>query len=358
MNFETAARRLELARERGGADVTAAQAAYEQAWAEAERVDQAGAFVTLSGPGQVLDEKRTVAIVEAGTVLARLEAERPAAGETGGGAVTEVRSDGRMLRVGVRHELDLPVRALAAAGDGARVSAGQTAATWFTPQRWAWENYREAATYVLPFIANTVVVATVSMVLGLFFASLSAFVLVRFNFPGKTLFYGMLVVLLMIPGVLNLIPMYIIVKNMGLLNSLWAVILPAVAGAQVMNVYILRNNLETVAKDLFDAARIDGASNWQVYWHIAMPLSKPIMGTLAIFALLSEWNNFIWPWIVLKDMDKMTITAGLALLEGQNQSDYGLQMAGSVLASLPLVIMFLFMMNLFIRGIQSGAVKA
>jgi len=145
---------------------------------------------------------------------------------------------------------------------------------------------------------------------------------------------------------------------MHLLNSLLALILPAIAGGQVINVYVMRNNLETLAKDLFDAAKIDGASNFQTYWHIAVPLSKPIMGTLGIFALLSQWNNFIWPWIVIKDMEKMTITAGLAKLEGQHLSDYGLQMAGAALASLPLIILFFFMMNLFIRGMQSGAIKA
>lgn len=327
-------------------------------------IDWPPGFRPLDGVGEILSSRRDRVVVAPGNVLARLYAEpsHPWTRRQQPGAVMKTRvapsDDGRALAVNFTHELPLPVRANVAVSGKDRVDAGQMLFVHRDPQRFDWANYREAFGYVMPFILNTVVVAVTTMIATLFFASMAAFVFSRFEFPGKSLFYAMVIVLLMIPGVLNLVPMFVVVRNMHLLNSLWALILPAIAGGQVMSVYIMRNNLETLAKDLFDAAKIDGASNFQSYLHIALPLSRPIMGTLAIFTLLSQWNNFIWPWIVLKDQDKMTVTAGLALLEGQHLSDYGLQMAGAVLASLPLIVLFFLMMNLFIRGMQSGAIKA
>lgn len=336
------------------------------------RLEKSSAFLLLSGPEQVLSSDKQEVIVEAGAVLAVLVAEQPylrvLKQNFDADIVTHVAQDKDGWRVSFTHQLELPARANVLVAGGQQVVGGETLGAFFSSQWLNWGNYREAWVYVRPFILNTVITAVVTMVLSLFFASLSAFVFSRFEFPGKAFFYGMIIVLLMIPGVLNLVPLFSIVKGMGLLEqplnllgylkAILVLVLPAVAGGQIMNVYIMRNNLETLAKDLFDAARIDGASNFQTYWHIAVPLSRPIMGTLAIFALLSQWNNFIWPWTVIKEKQYMTVTAGLALLEGQNLSDYGLQMAGAALASLPLILLFFFTMNLFIRGIQSGAIKA
>jgi ABC-type glycerol-3-phosphate transport system permease component len=372
-DFDAAAKRLNAAKQDAGPGaaekVTQAERACEKAWADLGRAEKGHGLAVLSGPGQVLDPARPEIVVERGTPIARLYAETPedwaaqAGRETLPPMVTRVAVRGDTLEVRFAHALPLPVNATVEVSPGDRVAGRQPLATYFRPQRFDLKNYSEAATYVTPFLANTVIVAVADMALSLLFASLAAFVFSRFRFPGKALFYGMIMVLMMIPGVLNLIPMYVIVKNMGLVTpvrwiNLLALILPSIAGGLTVNIYIMRNNLEALAKDLFDAARIDGASNFQTYWHIALPLSKPIMGTLAIFVLLSQWNNFIWPWVVIKEWKNMPVTAGLALLQGQNLSDYGLQMAGSVLASLPLVVLFFFMMNLFIRGIQSGAIKA
>lgn len=356
----------------------AARRDYDQAVAWLERVLAAEGFLPLSGEGEILSAGERRVVVEAGDVLARLRAEPSHEAEANWAVQTRASMDGDRLTVSFAHALALPVRANVVATDAegrlkTRVGDGlsmkdRLVARYFTPRRFDVDNYREAWQYVKDYLLNTVIVAVSSMGLGIFLASLSAFVFARFHFPGKAVFYGMIIILLMIPGVLNLIPLYVTVKWFGLLNqplnllgrinAILVLVLPAVAGGQVMNVYVMRNNLETLAKDLFDAARIDGASNWQTYWHIAVPLSKPIMGTLAIFALLSQWNNFIWPWVVIREQKFMTVTAGLALLEGQNLSDYGLQMAGAFTASIPLIILFFFMMNLFIRGMQSGAIKA
>lgn len=351
-----AARELRDRRDDVAADLQAVREELEAARRRLDPLERVAAFLPLTGGGEPLSATQGTVVVEPGTVLARMVAEAPVDG--GGPVETRLEREDETLHVRFTHRLPVPVQASVIVTEGERVHGRQSVARFFRPLWLDMDNYREAWVYVKPFILNTVVVAVTTMVLSLLFASLSAFVFARFQFPGKALLYSMIIVLLMIPGVLNLVPLYVVVKNMGLLNSLLALILPAIAGGQVTNIYIMRNNLETLAKDLFDAAKIDGASNLQTYWHIAVPLSKPIMGTLGIFALLAQWNNFIWPWIVLRDMDKMTITAGLAKLEGQHLSDYGLQMAGAVLASLPLIILFFFMMNLFIRGMQSGAIKA
>ena len=372
-DFDAAGKRLNAAKQDAGpgaaGKVSRAERAFEAAWADLDRAEKGFGLAVLSGPGQVLDPARPEVVVEPGTAIARLYAEAPGdwAVQAGRGTppptTTRVAVQGDTLDVRFAHALPLPVNATVEVSPGDRVAGRQPLASYFRPQRFDLKNYSEAATYVTPFLANTVIVAVADMALSLLFASLAAFVFSRFRFPGKALFYGMIMVLMMIPGVLNLIPMYVIVKNMGLVTpvrwiNLLALILPSVAGGLTVNIYIMRNNLESLARDLFDAARIDGASSFQTYRHIALPLSKPIMGTLAIFVLLSQWNNFIWPWVVIKEWKNMPVTAGLALLQGQNLSDYGLQMAGSVLASLPLVVLFFFMMNLFIRGIQSGAIKA
>lgn len=345
-----------------------------------DRLERFAAFKPLASPGDVLASDEKQRIVERDTVLARMVAETPhervRRDDPEAAMTTTVTRTGDRLTVAFAHEVPFPARANVLLAHGAarvgaeshRVVGNEKLGTYFRSQWIDWANYGEAWHYVKPFILNTVIVAVLTMVLTLLFGSLAAFVFARFNFPGKAVFYAGIIILLMIPGVLNLVPMYVEVRLMGLLhqpanlwgriNAILVLVLPAVAGGQVMSVYIMRNNLETLAKDLFDAAKIDGASNFQTYWHIAIPLSRPIMGTLSIFALLSQWNNFIWPWIVIKDKQYQTITAGLALLEGQNLSDFGLQMAGATLASLPLIVLFFFMMNLFIRGIQSGAIKA
>lgn len=371
--FDAAGKRLSAVRQEAGPAAAErlrqAEQAYEKAWADLGRAEADAGFVPLAGPGQVLDPARPQVVVEPGKAIARLYGESlsdwaaqtsrlaPAPAPT-----TRVAVRGDRLEVRFAHALPLPASAVAEVSPTDRVAGNQVLASYFRLQQFDIKNYAEAAVYVAPFLVNTVIVAVADMVLSLLFASMAAFVFSRFRFPGKALFYGMIMVL-MIPGVLNLIPLYVIVKGMGLVTpvrwiNLLALILPSIAGGLTVNIYIMRNNLESLAKDLFDAARIDGAGAFQTYWHIALPLSKPIMGTLAIFVLLAQWNNFIWPWVVIKEWKNMPVTAGLALLEGQNLSDYGLQMAGSVLASLPLVVLFFFMMNLFIRGIQSGAIKA
>ena len=233
----------------------------------------------------------------------------------------------------------------------------------FAQQPWSltfplqWFNYAKAWHSVSPYIANSLIIASVVTAGGLFCASLAAFAFARYTFPGRQLLFFIIIALMMIPGVLNLIPAFVLVSKLRLLNTRWAVILPGIAGSQAMAIYILRTFFTGIPTDLFDAARIDGAGVWGCYRNVAVPMSKPIIGTLAIMIFVGQWNNYLWPLITLFDNHKKTITIGLAYLTGQHSTDWGPLMAGYVLASLPLIVIFLFSMKTFIRGLATGAIK-
>ncbi len=258
----------------------------------------------------------------------------------------------------------------------------QFATAPFTPT-WPlhFQNYMRAFEYVGPFIGRTLFVVTTATVLTTFLGSLCAFYFAQFRFTGRNLLFGYVIALMMIPGILNLIPLYVLVtqldaalrafsaaiNGMGLeklghpldlrlLNTLWVLILPAVAGGQVMMIYVLRQFFEAQPSALFEAARIDGANRFQLYRHVALPLAKPIIGTMAIINVVALWNDYIWPLVVLQK-DHYTVSVGLKFLEGQNYVEYGPLMAGYTLSAIPLFLLFMFAMKLFIEGIASGAIK-
>lgn len=239
-------------------------------------------------------------------------------------------------------------------------------------------NYVRAWEYVGPYIGRTLFVAAIATATTLFLGSLCAFYLAQFRFTGKEVFFYYVIILMMVPGILNLVPLYVLVTQLDnvlrglsrmlheqfpgvqvdlrMLNTLWALILPAIAGGQIMMIFILRQFFEAQPAALVEAARIDGASHFQIYRHVALPLAKPIIATLTVINVVAIWNDFVWPLVVLQ-RDHYTVSVGLRFLEGQNYVEYGPLMAGYTLAAVPLVIMFLFSMKLFIEGIASGAIK-
>jgi len=219
-----------------------------------------------------------------------------------------------------------------------------------------WENYGAGWESVGPYIMNTLVVAAVVTVVSLTISSLTAYVFARYRFPGRTLLFYLLIVLLMIPGILNLIPQYVLALNLKIVGTVWALVLFYIAGRQVLEVYILRTFFMGVPKELFEAAQIDGASDVRQYWHIALPLSKSIIGTLAIMTTVFVWNDYIWP-LVAADNFK-TVSIGLAYLTKQHSTSWGPLMAGYAIASLPLLVLFTFTMRYFVEGIATGAIKA
>lgn len=216
------------------------------------------------------------------------------------------------------------------------------------------ENYAVAWNQVAPYLFNTAIVAVISIVLILVIASISGFVLARYRFSGKKFIYGAVLVLMMVPGLANLIPLFILMKDLGLLNTYIVLVVPYTAGGVVLGTILIRNFVEGIPQAIFDAARIDGASGARMYRSIMLPLSLPVLGTIALLTVSEVWNDFFWPLLVISDNNLRTVSVGLQFFQGQNMTDYGPLMAGYLIASLPLVVLFVFLSKYFLAGVQGG----
>ncbi len=220
-----------------------------------------------------------------------------------------------------------------------------------------WENYYNAWLAIRQYIFNSLIVTGVSVVGVCIVASMSAFIFARYEFPGREVLYFILLILIMIPSTLTLVPSFVLIRNLGLLNTRWALILPYISGGQIFAILILRTFFSSLPEELFEAARVDGATIWQSYSLIALPLSRAVLGVVAIMNTLNTWNDYIWPSVVISEDSLRTLTVGLAYFSGQYQTQYGPQMAGYVIASIPLLILFFLTMREFIAGLTSGALK-
>jgi ABC-type glycerol-3-phosphate transport system permease component len=226
-----------------------------------------------------------------------------------------------------------------------------------SPDTWIWQNYLDAFKLVLPYVANSVVVSVTATVGCLSCALMGAYFFARQKMPFSNLLWGAFLLLMLMPGVANLVTLYMLIQSMNLLNTLWALILLGISGGQVFCIFILRNFIEEIPRDLFEAAEIDGASHFAQLRHVVIPMSGPIIGTLAILQFLGSWNDFLMPLILLRDPNLFTIGVGLIYLDGEYVKQWGKIMAAFFVASLPIIILFLFTMKLFVRGLSSGAVK-
>lgn len=225
------------------------------------------------------------------------------------------------------------------------------------PGEWNLGNLSSGLRLIGPYIANTVFVAVCATAGSLGLALLGAYFFARYEMPLARVLWGVFLVLMLMPGVANIVPLFSLLKAMGLLNSLNALVLLGIAGGQVFQIFLLRNFIEDIPKDLFEAAEIDGASHFQQLRNIVIPMSGPIIGTLAILSFLGAWNEFMMPLIVLRDRDLFTLGVGLIYLDGEYVKKWGEIMAAYLIASVPLILVFLFTMKLFIRGLSAGAIK-
>lgn len=222
---------------------------------------------------------------------------------------------------------------------------------------WKWENWAFGIKLIAPYAANTIFVAVIGTIATLICALFAAYFFARYKMPFANVIWAFFLFLMLMPGVANIVPLFMLLKNFNLLNTLWALIIIGIAGAQVFNIYVLRNFIEEIPKDLFEAAEIDGASHVNQIFNIVIPLSGPILGTLCILAFLGKWNDFLMPLIVLRDPKLFTIGVGLIYLDGEYVKQWGQIMAAFFIASIPLIAMFLFTMKLFVRGLSAGGIK-
>jgi ABC-type glycerol-3-phosphate transport system permease component len=220
------------------------------------------------------------------------------------------------------------------------------------------DNYVQAWQAVAPYMLNSILVTVASTIGVVVVSCLTAFAFARMSFPGREVLYYLVIFLLMVPAVLTLVPTFLLIKNVGLMNSLWALILPYIAAGQVLAIFIMRSFFASLPEELFEAARIDGASELWVFLNIAVPLVRPVLVTIAILQVLSSWNDYLWPFLVIQSDSLKTLVVGLVSFEGRFSTDYGPLMAGYAIASVPLLILFFVAMRSFIEGLSQGALKA
>ena len=228
---------------------------------------------------------------------------------------------------------------------------------WFPEAPFHWENYLSGWKHIGGTVFNTTFVAVTATVLTMAVAVAGAFFFARYRMPGSKFLFGIFVILMMYPGVANMVPMFKLITALGLYNTHWALIVPAIAGGQAFNIFVLRNFIEDIPQDLFDAIEIDGGNVLHQIGYVVIPMSMPVIGTLGILCIIGQWNNFVSPLLYLRDSNLQTISVALLHLEGEYTKNWGQLMAGYTIASVPLVVLFIFCMKLFIRGLSSGAVK-
>ena len=225
------------------------------------------------------------------------------------------------------------------------------------PAHWQWENWLFGLKLIMPYVANTLFVAVAGTLLSLSLSILGAYFFARYRMPFSGVLWSAFLILMLLPGVANLVPLFSLLKSMSLLNTLSALVIVGAAGGQVFNIFVLRNFIEDMPKDLFEAAEMDGAGHFQQIATVVIPMAGPIIGTLAILSFLQAWNEFLLPLIILRDPEKFTLGVGLIYLDGEYVKQWGQIMAAYFIAAMPLVVIFLFTMRLFVRGLSSGAIK-
>lgn len=225
------------------------------------------------------------------------------------------------------------------------------------PTSFTLSNYREVLD-AIPFarqFGNTLVFAGTVTIVSLLFDSMTAYALARLDFPGKRVLFIAVLLFLMLPIQITLIPVYQLVAKLGLINTFPGLIIPRATNA--FGIFFLRQFFLSIPRDLSEAARIDGAGEFRIYWRIVLPLARPALLTLGLFHFMFNWNDLLWPLIITTSTNMETLPAGLALFTGEHVVQYGLLMAGATMAMLPMLLVFIFVQRKFIQGIATTGFK-
>ncbi len=226
------------------------------------------------------------------------------------------------------------------------------------PAELQWSNYTSLWTsfeYWNLWIFNSFKIVAFAVVGQLLFCSMSAYAFARLDFPGRDLIFYLYLGSMMVPDIVNTIPTYIMMQNLGLLDTHSSLILPALASA--IGIFMLRQFFLSLPRELEEAARVDGAGYWRIYWDIILPLSKPALATFAVFLFIWTWSDFLGPLIYLSTDSKFTLPVGLALLNDQYNSDWERLMAGNVVGLIPLVIVYAAAQRYIVQGIALTGIK-
>ena len=225
------------------------------------------------------------------------------------------------------------------------------------PTDLTFQNYQRmfSTTPVVRWLVNTVLIAGVITLFHLLFDSMAGYAFAKRQFPLRGVLFWLVLSTLTVPAQVTLIPVFFLLKNLNLLDSYPGVILPGFA--DVFGVFLMKQYIQTLPSELEGAGRVDGASEWQIYRHIILPLCTPALAVLAIFTFQRYWNTFILPLVVLRDTFKYPIQVGLATLQGEFNTDYGMLMTGAAVAAIPMMLVFFIFQRYFVEGIRIGGVK-
>ena len=204
------------------------------------------------------------------------------------------------------------------------------------------------------YLKNTIIVVLCSFV-GLFFNAMAGYAFAKYKFKGRDKLFYLVLATMMIPGQVTMIPVYLILNQMGLTNTMAGVVLPGLVGA--FSIFLFRQFMSTIPDELLEAARLDGASEFRVFMQLILPISKPIMAVQGILTFIAGWNSFLWPLIIANDESLYTLSVGLSLLKGQYGGNFALQMAGSTFMVVPIVIIFIIFQKHIIEGYTISGMK-
>lgn len=227
----------------------------------------------------------------------------------------------------------------------------------FLPTRATTEHYAALFTRLElgRYALNSLIVATTVTVVSLFVNSMAGYAFAKLRFKGRDRIYRLLTAGLVVPVQVVMLPVFLLMKELGLVNTYAGVVVPTLAS--IFGIFLVRQYAQSLPDELLDAARIDGAGELRIYWSITLPVIRPILATLAIWTFLSTWNDFMWPLIILTDETRFTLPVALASLVGEHAQDTELMMAGSVLTVLPVLVVFLVLQRYYVRGVTLGSVK-
>ena len=225
------------------------------------------------------------------------------------------------------------------------------------PERLRWENYMESLT-ILPFgrfFFNTLLISSTAVAGQLLTCSMAAYAFARIDFKGRNILFAIYLSTMMVPVIVTMIPAYLIVSSFGWINTYWALLTPVLTSA--WGIFLLRQNFQTIPREYEEAARIDGASDWQIFWRVILPASKPALATLAVFTLMGTWKDFLWPLIVTSSNELRPVEVGIAMFSTLYTTNWPYQMAAAVVVMLPIILVFLFTQRYFVEGITLSGLK-
>lgn len=232
------------------------------------------------------------------------------------------------------------------------------------PPQWipnppVFQNYVDALTF-RPFglyLRNSLAIATLNVIAVVFTSSLCAYGFARIRFWGRDFWFGIVIATLLLPNIVTLVPQFIIFTRLGWVNSILPLTVPIFFGGGAFNIFLLRQFFRTIPEELADAARIDGCTEFGIYWRIMLPLSKPALITVGIFTFLAAWNDLIGPLVYLRTPDTFTVAIGLAQFRGAMTTRWDLQMAAAAVMIIPVILLFFFAQRYFIKGIVMTGLK-